>query len=59
MAQEVRTALERARGVPGGLSAEAVVQLLLQIPTIAAAVGEIREILTRWQKPLLTAFSRL
>ncbi len=37
-----------------GLAAEAVVQLLLQIPTILAAVGEIRQILADRQKPLLT-----
>ena len=40
--------------VLNSLAAETVVQLLLQIPTILAAVGEIRHILAGRQKPLLT-----
>ena len=43
-----------ADAVLNGLTAETAVQLLLQIPTIMAAVGEIRQILAGRQKPLLT-----
>jgi excisionase family DNA binding protein len=40
--------------VLNSLTAETAVQLLLQIPTIMAVVGEIRQILAGRQKPLLT-----